>query len=237
MRQRTERGRRAAIEVARGSSALLCVLSVFAAFVGCEAEVTRAPRDITACVDPVAILQVGTNVESGFVTCDDGFVHRAEERECVEPVPTVTCSYEEGECATDADCVERPHGACANGLIYEQACRCIYGCKTDADCGDGEICACGGVVGTSTQCVPAGCATSGDCGDGLCGVLAQYGSCGENYSRAACLDRDAQCRTDADCAAGDPIFCTDEPESPPACRVDFEHRFVCGEPFGCGVCG
>ena len=50
--------------------------------------------------------------------------------------------------------------------VNEESCSCVYSCETDAECGDGAVCACiAGITGIA-RCVPASCTTTDDCGGG-----------------------------------------------------------------------
>jgi hypothetical protein len=46
---------------------------------------TGEPMVPHTCESPEPILQAGTELPSGFVRCDDGFIHRSEKLECVDP--------------------------------------------------------------------------------------------------------------------------------------------------------
>jgi hypothetical protein len=152
-----------------------------------------------ACDNPVPILQTGTELPTGFVQCEDGFVHRVEAVECVNPQATDDpfCAEFGGICSTAADCTDKSYGSCQNNTF--DGCSCNYGCTTDADCDAGQICACAGVVGEQATCVPAGCTNDGDCGDGLCGLSKYEDCCGDSY-QFACASPDEECHATADCS-------------------------------------
>lgn len=136
------------------------------------------------CLDPQPVMQLDGVTPSGFVVCSDGFVQRVEAVVCVVP--------DMGDCGDcGSDCSDGPLGRCMSdqGL---GTCSCVYSCETDADCGEGQACACTGPFDGVPRCVPAGCTTTGDCGEGLCG-LSNSGQC-DFDERLACLDASAECR-------------------------------------------
>lgn len=148
---------------------------------------------------------------SGAVRCPDGAIDRVAAEVCEPRVDLPACPADaegnEGGCAEDADCTDGPHGRCVQpplggGIAF---CACRYGCATDSDCGEDEVCICAGVVDGSSRCVPAGCDTGADCDSGECGISSAYDGC--DYSvRTACRAPDDLCRTDDECremATGD----------------------------------
>lgn len=156
--------------------------------------------DPYACANPVPILQTGTDVPTGFVQCDDGFVHRVEAVECVNPQAAddpLCVEFGGGSCSTAGDCTDKLHGSCQNNMF--EGCTCKYGCTTDADCDAGQICACAGVIGEQATCVPTDCRIDDDCGDGLCGLSKYEDCCGDEY-KIACASPDAECHSNADCS-------------------------------------
>jgi hypothetical protein len=161
----------------------------------------------TGCADPEPILQAGTAIESGFVRCADGFVHRAFSATCVAPALAGGCgpSGNTGRCVGDAACIEHPYGACVD--TSTGGCECTYGCATDADCDAGEVCACAGVVVGRARCIPAACSASSECGQGLCGLSIDVDPCGRSDGRLACHDDRQECRVDADCGPEEEILC------------------------------
>ena len=194
-----------------------------------------------ACANPAPVLQP-TGEPSGFVRCDDGVVHRVERVACVQPTPTSDCDQAGGAaCERAEDCQDRPLGACVAPAFSAFGCTCEYGCASDDDCDGGEICACAGVVGDRPRCIRSRCATDAQCAGETCAVSARTGSCNEVYAAAGCLERDAECRTDEDCAAAEPFYCGTNPEHPAECELrylsDTELAWACGEPAACGPCG
>lgn len=160
---------------------------------------TGPPPPAYACENPTEILQAGLDAPSGFVTCDDGFIHRAQKLDCLVPQGEDSMYCMEGDigvCQTSADCVENTHGSCIDDAWG--GCACHYGCVNDDDCDDGFVCACAGVVSERATCIPADCTVDSDCGDGLCG-LSEFQGCCENNHKLACADENAPCHTDADC--------------------------------------
>jgi hypothetical protein len=201
-----------------------------------------SPDDGFECASPEPILQKDTkkdtNLESGFVRCSDGFVHREAPAVCAAPSSPGDCNVSGGDCESDAGCTLKPHGSCVNRLPYEawKGCVCTYGCATDADCSAGDVCACAGVTGSKTRCVSGDCTTTAGCGESLCGLSVTRGSCGETWARLGCLSSEDACRVDADCAAEPLASCFNEPEQPKACKR-LEDKWVCTDPDECGPCG
>jgi hypothetical protein len=81
-------------------------------------------------------------------------------------------------------------------------CGCVYGCETDADCGEGEICLCAADgVNARSRCVTAGCVTNDDCGGAACAASTDAIDALEVAGFACHADGDACC-DDADCDVG-----------------------------------
>jgi hypothetical protein len=102
---------------------------------------------------------------TGIESCRDQTTHRVSNAACAVYVPRADWTCRGGSmpsCATDADCNEKPLGACV--AEWMEACDCQYRCRTDEDCADGGICFCEGDAG---KCLPATCRTDADCGEGL----------------------------------------------------------------------
>jgi uncharacterized tellurite resistance protein B-like protein len=192
-------------------------------------DVYERPVEPFECLDPQPILQADTDVPSGFVKCEGGFVHRVEAVECVDPAPAGTCD----ECLSACDA--QPYGACT--YVWEgdfDGCACRYGCATDADCGAGKICACAGVAGWHATCIPAACTDSASCGDGLCGLSKYDNGCGFEYE-LACAAADG-CHTNDDCT--DDVPCPNRASAYPGVCVAVGGTFQCTTPSDCfGVCG
>jgi hypothetical protein len=179
------------------------------------------------CVDPQPIFMRGSDIPSGFERCANGMIHRVEAVACAVE-GTGSCMSGGNECLNNADCDEAPYGTCHQFSFL--GCKCQYGCGSDADCATGEICACSGVLGPASQCIPAGCVDDGDCSDGLCGLAAGGSAeCGtKEVAATACIDPTSACLVHADCP-GPP----QEPECA-ACWPD-GRSWACGELPGCGV--
>ncbi len=162
---------------------------------------TGAPTPVE-CVDPVPIMQLGTDVPSGFVECEGGLIHRAEAVACVEPDSPGSCEWEfDQECLSDDECVDEPFGRCDSNPYDFNACECRYGCETDADCGKNAICVCAGVFGEQSTCISDYCNGSEGCAeDELCALSEWPDVCANSYD-VACLGPDAACQTDSDCGA------------------------------------
>jgi len=163
---------------------------------------------VEGCELPVEIAQLDSpdDASTGFVRCNDGTIHRAAAVECAQPMPTgIACNGMSGSCEVDADCTAAAHGACLYMSGFFSGCECVYGCATDADCDDGQICACGGAAPgypTSTQCIQGGCASDGACPSGVCGLGQAELSCGEQWV-TGCRTPDDACVRAQDCANDD----------------------------------
>ena len=160
------------------------------------------------CVAPVPIQQLARAPEigTGFVRCENGAVNRISAVDCDDPLPPgPACQAADGQCAADADCLDKPHGRCVLGQFESTSCYCTYGCRTDSDCGPGLACVCGGAgdawFPAGATCVPADCTTDADCGGLGCGFAAQNNGCGYDY-RLTCRTEDDTCVANQDC--GDP---------------------------------
>jgi hypothetical protein len=150
------------------------------------------------CSDSQPVLQEGQ--ETGFETCSEGYQHRTTAVTCPSILPrTEACEsgWPEGDtCSTDADCTDQANGYCTAADNFGGGnCSCSYGCETDSDCGAGNICVCGGIVG---HCAKADCATDADCpGDNLCTTYVTEPGCGS--TAYACQTAEDECASDADC--------------------------------------
>jgi hypothetical protein len=96
-------------------------------------------------------------------------------------------------CRRDADCTEGAFGRCAWGV---DTTGCRYGCLTDDDCSDSELCMCGADGGL---CVPAACRSDSACGTGS--LCATNTAC--DRLQFVCQKPDDACVVDGDCAAGE----------------------------------
>ncbi len=167
-------------------------------------------------------------VPSGFERCEGGILHRAELRTCETPTTPNSCmDNSSGGCLVDADCKEKPFGSCQQDMIFGGVliggtCSCNYGCETDADCGEGELCRCAGDgLGLYTQCIAAGCKLDSECPAGeLCGLSPDI--CAPGGFLTACT-------TPADVCDGDGS-CANPPCSFDGAKWDCSNA-ACGRPF------
>ena len=185
------------------------------------------------CEDPEVVFQRLSEIDSGFVRCADGLTHRAEVVTCVEPQGSdaeLCGTGDFGSCATAADCTDQAYGSCT---VVGDVCKCSYGCASDADCDDGFVCACAGVVGDRATCIPATCEADASCGEGLCGLSVYEGCCDAIFA-LACTDDDAACHSDADCgpdACGDGQCSLGPATSEWGCYPPDWCECACGRPF------
>jgi hypothetical protein len=120
---------------------------------------------------------------SNLVGCVEGYVHRPTDSACsLSPRDgsagegSTAGAPNHAPCETDVDCSAAPDGYCVNAEQTSSGRVCIYACRTDADCGTGELCACDDSW-TSVRnqapievgrCIPATCRTDDECGGSLC---------------------------------------------------------------------
>jgi hypothetical protein len=100
------------------------------------------------CEGETPVLQFGTDQPSGFVMCGNGFIHRKEKIDALDPtgLDDPNCAMNDfGGCKTAADCTG-DHARCIT-LGGDIGCGCDNGCASDADCGPTQICAPAGVAG------------------------------------------------------------------------------------------
>lgn len=145
---------------------------------------------------PFVCEEVGTL--GGYVRCEGDWMHRPEALECpsVLPRPTMCTGLVDSACQQDADCAEKPNGACQPGFDDEN-CYCEYGCRVDEDCEAGFVCVCGDPVG---ECRPATCTVDEDCEEGVCASVDLSPYCDDvNF---VCQSADDQCASALDCPAG-----------------------------------
>jgi hypothetical protein len=187
---------------------------------------TGAPACDTVA-DPAEQAFTDPPVPSGFERCNDGILHRLEKVACESPTTPDSCMDNMlGGCSTAADCTEKPNGSCQQDMIFggftEGTCSCVYGCATDEDCGQGQICRCAGDgLGLYTQCIEAGCTQDNDCPDGeLCGLSPDL--CAPGGFLTACTTPEDLCDGDGACAN-------------PPCSFQKDHwecaNAACGRPF------
>ena len=143
------------------------------------------------CEDPVV-------VGAGYERCKNGTLHRPTIQKCESslPRPAPIDPAVGSSCFSDTDCTAMPNGYCrsnSGGQIPGN--HCFYGCQTDAECGDGQICVCGEPVG---NCAVATCTSDAECGDGLrCQSYDWSNGCG--LTGFACQTFDDKCGGDGDC--------------------------------------
>ena len=120
------------------------------------------------------------------------------ERNVPEPAPS-----EGAPCAAHADCQEGDNGRCMVVGDWVEYLDCTYDeCYEDNDCGDGEVCLCGGDSGN--RCLAKGnCRTDADCGqDGYCSPT-RSAPHDFNYSSFYCHTPEDECVDEADCPPSD----------------------------------
>lgn len=183
-------------------------------------------------------------VDTGLAECDNGLVHRpSADVECTSDLPRPdseiaeqVATAHEASCSSDNDCTAKPHGHCsaASGQQLRSAASgqqllflsCRYGCLTDADCENGNVCVCGDPVG---ECVPSNCTQDSDCGEGLlCAEWMRTSGCAVDYS-LLCQTVNDTCAVDSDCGGeGRSEHC----DGASGTRVCVENDgVVCGRPF------
>lgn len=142
---------------------------------------------------------------TGYETCmPDDSVVRTGSVTCTDPTPPSqgsTCSAGYGECASDDDCTAAPYGACGYIVDVTAACRCEYGCMTDADCGAGQVCMCA-PLHDGTRCVDADCSTDADCDPGYRCTLSLGVGLDLRWPSVRCHSAADECQSDADCPDG-----------------------------------
>lgn len=158
----------------------------------------------TTCESPEALKQADGS-DNGFVKCKDGSFDREKSVACQLVPATDTCNLQPGygvACQTGADCTAHPHGYCGLDPVisgFTPTCSCAYQCESDADCGVGQICACGR-DGFWPSCIDApGCKLNSDCASGECGLSFYTNGCTGTYS-LECRTASDECRVVDDCA-------------------------------------
>ncbi|MDC0723409.1 ferritin-like domain-containing protein [Nannocystis bainbridge] len=178
---------------------------------GTTTPTTGEPVACTGALTPLMQAHVEPPAPSGYVRCDDGLVHRAEKLECLVPAVPSNCPADAspGECFSNDDCTELPFGSCREAVILGglaatetggtgPSCACEYGCRTDTDCPEGQICRCAGdELGSFARCIAADCTVDADCPGQLCAVTSR--ACSDGLIRAACTTPQDECAGPADC--------------------------------------
>jgi hypothetical protein len=180
------------------------------------------------CTNPTPLVVGGQ--ETGFVRCDEGHTHRAAVQACPTLLPRAAkCEARPGSaqgCSVDADCREKPNGACTppGAGRGPGECVCNYGCRSDGDCEAGSVCLCGDPVG---QCVPARCTSDAECGDRFCSTMIESKSCGGVV--LACQSAADRCSGDAQCGANETCRSSEADRTGPrTCQAD---GCAIGRPF------
>jgi hypothetical protein len=154
-----------------------------------------------------------TKLSGNWMSCEDGIVHRTEPGKCDSKLPRAAAipptAADLDECTKDSQCTTKPNGYCGvsqGGFVQTKPHNiCVYGCLQDAECNDGSICECGGLIGACTS-APA-CKSDKDCAGGM--LCTQYDSCpGIPEVSFACQDPADRCITDADCTDPNMQFCS-----------------------------
>jgi hypothetical protein len=136
----------------------------------------------------------------GFVTCDEGYIHREEPLACTISVPRTDYECSGGTCTTDSDCAHLSYGHCSPNPLSMGVCSCFEGCQTDADCDANMLCQCLPSLGVG-RCVVAQCSSDADCDPGRhCATYTGF-ACGVVEGFACQTDED-ECASDSDCGPG-----------------------------------
>jgi hypothetical protein len=194
---------------------------------------------LNECLDPTPWMVNGE--DTGFVECgadrsvfqagiafESRVLHRVTTLECpnlLDSESREACSSnglsEASEpCTTDADCTAKPYGFCSSvPTSHYPQCGCSYGCVSDADCSDGEICECGDPVG---QCRAATCTSDADCTGGALCASAPLAAGGCTFSPPGlgyrCQSEADSCLSDEDCSEVGAGLCAFDAESTRSCQ-------------------
>ncbi|HEX2870847.1 MAG TPA: ferritin-like domain-containing protein [Polyangiaceae bacterium] len=165
-------------------------------------------------------------VAPGYERCANGTIHRVAIEACTSslPRPAPSVALPGGNCETDADCTEKPHGYCnvtaGAGAGAGAGAYCSYGCVTDADCLADYICVCGEPIG---QCAYSTCKSDADCGGEL-RCQSYDASFGCDSVGFACQTPQDACGSDTDCGVG-------------LCGTGIDGRTGASGPFTCRSSG
>jgi hypothetical protein len=189
------------------------------------------PSVVLGCQNPTTVIGID-RADTGFVSCDAGFWHRPERRDCASVVPRPNpIDVPAGitvNCTRDQDCTAQPHGHCIvteRTFVSPSEAVCAYGCIRDEDCGSSSlICVCGDPVG---RCEFAKCSTDADCGAGFgCASSNDTNGCGISVrGEFVCQLTGDQCAGAADCP-GDYDNCR-----PGLMGRTCQSAGTCGRPF------
>ena len=162
---------------------------------------------------------------NGVIFCD-GFTHLDHTQTCESHVPRsepVTPTVGVAQCKLDSDCKEQAYGWCgASNNVQVPGIFCQYGCVTNADCAEKQVCLCSEPVG---YCQAADCKSDAECGAGfLCKGYDSSGGCGlTNYTCQTAADT---CGSDADCKGNG---------AGRLCRLDLQTRHFKCDFGGCAI--
>ncbi len=196
------------------------MVNLFLLWLACTGNPDAGSTSFVATTGTCTPVLDGDGRETGVELCPDG-THRRYATVACEPGPLGEAACPSpapagARCQTDADCTDGPgDGHCidvAGPPRYDyDGCGCIYTCETDADCGAGEVCLCGGALPDGwgyAQCVPSSCATNDDCSSGGCRVDGwfPFQNCDPVFD-GSCMRAADECVTDDDCGAPGELYC------------------------------
>lgn len=145
------------------------------------------------CTNPAAFIDENT----GFVSCEGGFMHRVAQGACPLHPPTNEIRFTAtGTCHSDTDCAGGAQQICARDPL-QLTIGCVRECAVDSDCPAGRICLCGARL---NYCVPSNCSLDASCGSGLLCASYQFTCNPSVVAGFACQIRDDVCTTDGACA-------------------------------------
>jgi hypothetical protein len=189
---------------------------------------TEGPGASLECSTPVPLTVEGQ--DTGFTRCGEervvyadeprfrsSVLHRTAVTQCPNLLGTAAREACSGSalsdpsepCTDDSDCGTLPNGFCSLvPTAHYPACGCSYGCVSDADCAEGEICECGDPVG---QCRPALCSLDADCApDALCAsapLTAENCTFNPPVLGYSCQSANDECLSDQDCTTAGATLC------------------------------
>ena len=114
----------------------------------------------------------GPGLLTGYDRCGNSMIHRTIKKDCASGLPRDIVFQVDGgvsgpgTCLRDADCTAKPHGYCAYPEAFGGpvppgglSASCYYGCVRDEECGQSQICMCGGgnVPAPIGHCVSSTC--------------------------------------------------------------------------------
>lgn len=166
-----------------------------------EAEAGAGGDAATAKVSPCSSPEL--DAATGLVHCAEGYVHRPSPSVCgsASDAPSSLPRAMSEDCAADPGvCEQFAYGYCRTmGSPIGNVSRCVSGCSSDAECGPGAACKCGGPSSTVPGvCVSAACHADADCESGRC--VGSTDECGADVF--VCRAAGDSCQNDSDCAGG-----------------------------------